>query len=405
MLGAVFRRLSWFERLLLLSPVVDVLTGVSHHYGIDLLEYASMTYRAGLLLLVAWLYVKVENKYRRLKLLLIACLLFVVANAVFVGLFVDSANIIENLNSSVRFWFFPLITIGLMELIRSRVISISVPIVYYVALMYSILLIIPTILGVYESAYPEWTGKFGSAGLFYEANEVGLILGLSFFGIFYHLTQFKPKIVHYLCLSVIIIATLLNGTKAPLFALLIAALVYVIYSLYYVSQLKAIAKNSILAASAVSVGVIGALYMYNLSRNPIYVDKGVFDTLILSGRGGLAQSRLEAYGNGSVAEKLVGTSQYTDNDQPVKLAEVDPVDLLYNSGVVGLGLYIFSVAVIIATAIRRYTNSIMLLFLGSGIAVALMSAVIMGHTLSSPSVIIVPIIYVLLMYSSKKVAE
>lgn len=391
--------LSWFERLLLLSPVADLLIGIAHHHDIEALTYSAIIYRATLITVIFILYLKIDKKDEKLKWLLALCLVFVMANIVFINIFVDTSHILSNINASLRFWYFPIITICLIDLIRSKVVSINVSVIYYLAIAYSILLILPTMLGIHVSSYPEWTGKFGSAGLFYEGNEVGLILGLSFFGLLHYLTKTKRKIIGVISLMVILGASILNGTKAPIIAFLFAALTYLCYLLLFRSRLSSVVKSSILIACSVVVFITGFLYFNNLYQNPYYQEKDLINSLLFSGRLDYAKLRLESFGDGSLAEQVMGTSQYAKSGEFVKHAEIDPVDMLYSFGALGLSIYAVVVCIFLMPIFKRLSGSDEIVFYRVGILIALIGSAVMGHILSSPSVVIIPIIYILLSYS------
>ena len=391
------------EYLIIFSPIADVLVGIGKHNSIPLVALAGPLSKAAL---VIYILLKVFTSKRVSGwqgAILISALLVCLLHVAYIFLAYGTTGIIDNLNTTIRFWFFILCGIGIFCVYKGTDASEKIHrMLVIVTLLYSALLIVPTLMGINNAAYSDWLNKVGSAGLFYEANEIGIICGaLGSYMMMYYF-QRRTSLFYLVVASVAMCAGLMTGTKAPLFYLAVALVYVIISSLTNIRRAVLSTISLILIIPLVIVASQGVLSNIASSYERQVEDgAGNVSDLIYNGRDKLLVDSINVFQREyTLYDKIFGDSSVDRDGVEKKDTEMDFADILFHFGIAGFIVYMSSIIVITARIVfyrPRSKRTIEKLCFLTGI----LAAALMGHTLSSPSVGLILILFAAIVFSEQ----
>lgn len=386
-LKRLFKDFGLFEYLLVASPIADVLVGIGKHNDIALISSAGPIHKLIVMaVILGMVFKKNRIKSWQAATMLIAITAYV-SHILYVVLTYGVVDIGDNLNTSTRFWFFPIVVAGMLCIYHKanikdrwhRVLAI-------LTVLYSTLLIIPTMLGINNASYAEWLDKSGSGGLFYEANEIGIICGLlGAYMIMYFFLK-KQSLTVLVIALISIVAGLATGTKASLVYLIVAILFICIRTI--VRPVKPGVNTLGLVVVISGIALSSQAVLLNLSssyeRQVVQNDGGISD-IVFNGRDKLFADSAEQFKNDyTVGDRLLGGSSVERSGVEKKDTEMDLADVLFNFGIIGFVVYAVSLLLIVGSVLRNHSFEVPIekVCVLAGVT----AAVIMGHTFSSPSV-------------------
>lgn len=381
----------WLHPLLLLivgGPIIDILSLATRESAIS----ASALVRTGLLIvmLIAFLRAPYSREKRRSIYLLILCGLFFAAQA----LLVSDGNLIELAYQITRMWYFPLFLIMMMGVSMSSYKKVPSAILIG-ATAYALVIVFATLLGLSLYTYDNAYTQGGAVGWFYAGNEVGCILAVGALlavSLFARLKRLNK--MYYFAPLLIFIAIPLVGTKVALAGAGIAVFISLSYLLLK-KEAKAI-KRVMLCATVFAIALMAApslqqLAVRNASAASVDIDSVVktVRSTIFSGRVYYLEQRSEDYSRGDVSQVLLGRGDYS-NGSKVRVSEMDPFDIIFANGLIGLVLYLLIIIPPIRTAFTgRAKSGIEQVMLRTGVIMLLVLSVIGGHIIVAPAVCII----------------
>lgn len=405
-LSYLFKGFGFFEYLLIASPIADVLVGIGKHNEIALISTVGPAHKLAIITLLVWMVIKKCRIKSWQAMVMISSMAAYTLHILYILLAYGTGDLSDNLNTSTRFWFFPIVVAGMMCMYDKvdikdkwhRVLAV-------LAVLYSTLLLIPTMLGINNASYAEWLDKSGSGGLFYEANEIGIICGLlgAYMVMYYFLR--KQSLAMLAVALVSITAGLTTGTKASLVYLIVAILFICVRTL-----LKPVKPGlNTLGLGIVVLGIIlsSQAVVSNLSgsyERQIVQNDGSVSDIVFNGRDRLFSDSLGQFqADYSAGDKLLGGSSVEKNGTEKKDTEMDLADILFNFGIIGLVVYSIALVVIIGSMVRNRSSNVPIekVCVLAGVA----AAVIMGHTFSSPSVGLILAILIAIAVNQKRGME
>ena len=426
------KKIDIIELLILLMPLIDILNTVTN---ISL----SLLYRGLFLAMVLFFFLfKNDSKLKKGSF----CLLFVIFSFALVfsfNYYLNNGfiNLFWEITTLIKFIYLPILTICLVNYYDDKNLNIK-EIMLKLAWVYSLFLIIPTILGVSNLSYDY--GKKGYTGLFYAPNEIGTILAILSPFVLLNLQKKEHKMGDFVLCFLFILAIFLLGTKTPVLGLIISLItilfISIIRHIIYKNNIKNIIINVCL--------IILSFFIYNHSylifnmsyQNNIYDNSNLesninpshgnnfynqeelyakdylinFPTtstkkdfkmldskllnMIFSSRNIYMVKNLNAYKNSSTTKKIIGLSLYGESSKEFgKLVELDFIDILVNYGIAGFLVLaialIFIIFIVFFKFLRKFKENIQddeLCSTYLSFIIAFLIALTAGHTLGAPAV-------------------
>ena len=395
---------------ILLSPVIDLITGLSLHvFKINLTM--GIILRVIFLLFICFVVLFIFKKKKILIPYLIIGLymiLYVVGIIIY-----KEFNFIE-IQGLVKVFYFPILLVSLYMI--KEEIRISNMTLFTTLFLYLIFIFIPLILGMGFDSY-EIT-KAGTLGFYNSANEISGIISILTPIMFIILVEGKNVIAKILLMIVYLIVILMMGTKTPLLTLGITLFVVLLYfggKALKEKQFKKIIIGSLIILIGIS-SLILIIPMTNFYKNiethldylkldnvtEVFEDEELVDHFIFSQRLTFLNRKTKLYNNSSTYQKLFGIG-YLKGTKKTKMIEMDYFDILYSHGIIGFIIF-FGITTCLLfdllsrkrkPSIGRYMNLLSVLLI-------IFLAFFTGHILTAPSVSLLVIIIMLSCSERKK---
>lgn len=398
---------------LLLSPILDLLTGLCLHtfkinFTIGIIIRVIFLISICLITLFTFKKKKILIPYLIIGLYMI---FYLIGNIIY-----KDSSITKEIQELVKVFYFPILLISFYEL--KDEIRISKMTLFTILLLYLIFIFVPTILGIGYETY-EIT-KAGTLGFFNSANEVSGIISILtpiMFIVLYKSKNITPKIILIIIYLVVI---LMMGTKTPLLALLITSTISLIY--FWINMVKEKKYKNII--SSLIVVLIGTIclsiiipktnfyknietHLHYLKLNNItevFKDEKLIDHFIFSSRLKFLNNKAKIYKKSSTYQKLFGIG-YINNNKTTKMIEMDYFDIFYSHGIIGFVIFfiitLYALIKVLKNNIKKtyenwmlYTSLLLIIFL----------AFFTGHIITAPSVSLLSIIFILELNKRKKKA-
>ena len=311
----------------------------------------------------------------------------------------------------IRIFYFPLLMLGLFNVFTDKREEVNYSkYFFYIFMTYLLLVLIPNVFNIGLDSYE--IAKVGSIGLFNSANEVGAILAILLPFTIHELLKLKNIILKILIIFSIGYVFLTIGTKAPLIALVLVIMFFIIkYIIECIKkkETKKIAIISTLFVVAITASVLifpktsfyqnirihlDYLEIDNISE--VITDFHVIDHFIFSERLSFLEAEMNNYKEANAIEKFIGIGSATNTER--KNVEIDIFDIFFSIGIIGLIVYIIP----IGYAFKKTTNTkkVDSIWLCSFILIILF-AMLTGHILVKPSVSIFAVIIMLELFKYK----
>jgi hypothetical protein len=380
-----------FLIFLYLQPIIDLLTSLSintFHLSISF----GMIIRFLFLVLMLYYAFIINKSITKPKLIyLISILIYLIIFAILTIVFKDTNTLTYELTNVFKFLYFPI----LLTIIDYHKLKITALDLVKIALIYLVLIFIPSIFNLNYNSYTE--GKIGSVGWFNSGNEISAILAI-----------LTPFIINYLFNNhvwykklLISILTLycyfIIGSKIIIIALIVSSIYELIH---YFKAHKLTNKPFIsISLSIIIIALIG-LYLvpktnfyYNLKLHLTYLninsinDLFTFNSLnrfIFSDRLTFLANTYLIFVKANLFHKLFGLGfimNYATDLVSLKVIEMDFFDIFFHLGIIGLII----VLIPLIKKIKTIKPNALVKF---SLILGLVIAFLVGHTIGSPGVAI-----------------
>ncbi|MBR3210695.1 MAG: O-antigen ligase family protein [Bacilli bacterium] len=396
---------------ILLQPILDLLTGVcvnTLHWNITIGIIIRILFLIFICITVLFIF---KKKKLLIPYLLIGLyfILYTIGELIY-----KDSSILTEIQNLVRAFYFPILLISLYS-IREHI-RISNMTFLTTVLLYTLLIFIPTILGIGYKSYQ--ITKAGTLGFFNSANEISGIFSILtpiLFVIFYKSKKWIPiTMISFVYLVVI----LMIGTKTPFLTLFITLGISVLYLWsYFIKEKKykqiGVSLGVILLACMTLLLVIPKTNFYKnikthlnyLGLNhvtEVFQDKDLVDHFIFSSRLKFMRNKASIYMQSSTYEKIFGIG-YINNNKNTKQIEMDYFDIFYSHGILGFIIYFGVVLYVLYFILDNrkqigFENGMRSLSFFLIIFLSFMT----GHIITAPSVSMIVVILILSLEKRKK---
>lgn len=397
---------------ILLSPILDLLTGLNVHY-LSFPITIGMVVRLVFLITVTIIVIKYYHKPKAIIPYLIVGLFSIFF---LIGLFInkEEAYLLKEIQNIIKVFYFPLL-LSSLYLIRKEI-KISKLTLFTTLYLYLILLFIPTILNIGFKSY-EIT-KAGTLGFYHSANEVSGIISLLTPVMFIILKKIKKIFPNIFLLCIYLPVILMIGTKTPLLSLLITITVTLLYDWIKWIREKEI-KKIMVSFLVVMIGIISMIVIIpktNFYKNikthldflgvddvgEIIKDERLIDHFIFSQRLTFLHRKANIYNSSSKYQKLFGIGAY-ENDLELKAIEMDYFDIYYNYGIIGFIIYFGIILTLLyKILITKTKHSYERYMMNTSLIIIILLSLLTGHIITAPSVSLIVTIILLSLNDNKK---
>jgi hypothetical protein len=406
---------SLLELFLIISPLVDLITGLS----VRLLE---IEFTLGILLrsllmlfLIYYVLFKSDSKYKKISVFLLGFIAIYSAFFLFNNIYLKGYSVfLEEFKTLFKGFYFPICLIAIVNYLDSKKRKFDDTIFIKVAFIYSFFILIPFVLNLDFSSYGN--GKLGTIGWFYSANELGAILVLFTPFIMEKIINFKykNKIYAYILFAIFSFLMLQIGTKVPLLGIaftIFTILFIMIIDLtlwkridYLKKYLMPIILMFVITSFMFSISPLAS----NIGINTIWnsgseknnnIDpskKPDLNKIIYSSRDIFKNQVHNQWISSKFIQQSFGlgyVNYNTKQNSREKLVEMDYYDIFYIFGVVGFIIY-FAPLILVCYGITNYfIRNFKKNFMDNDITIYIMSillglgmAYFSGHILMAPAV-------------------
>lgn len=391
---------------LLLQPVIDLISGITSQVSFGVLSFGIAIRGIFLVFLFYYAWQKkmlTSDKAASISLVLIG--MYIIVNS-FLNLMDHGTSIMFlEIKDMVRYFYFPLLLILFNLLHKYKKLEIPSKVFTINIFIYTVVILLGFFTNTGIASYSEL--KFGTSGWFYSANEIGAIIGILFPIVFIYLIENFKRRYSVLILFLIVLASLLLGTKVPLFALIITFTCF--FGFYSLKIMRHFTKKNIVSL-IVPIIVTIIFFIFIIPNTPIGRNLGlnnddediIHDTadvtsFIYNGRNIKMVAIDQAFVNSDLITKTFGmghskTSIEIDNNY--KIVEMDMYDIVYDYGYIGIIVYFLFPIIIIFRIIKRlkslrYLESEKINFAFAysiSVILGISIAHLTGHALSAPAV-------------------
>lgn len=398
---------SYITIFLLLSPILDLLTGISRHLlKIDL----SIGIIIRMLFLISIVLIS-YFVYKKKKLLIPYLVILIYSILYFIGMINHDNMLFLNIQNAAKILYFPVLLLSLYTIKDN--IKIDNKTLYYVLVIYIICIFIPLLLNLGYKSYK--ITKVGTLGFYNSANEISGIISILTPILFLNIYKEKRKRdILFTIIYLLVIVTI--GTKTPILTLGItlgATFVYLIKKFKEEKKYKSIINSFILLFISI-VGIIILIPNTNFYKNIdthmkfLHIDEiedvanpKVFDHFIFSERLKFLSNRTKEYHKSNLYEKIFGTG-FTKNNQELKQVEIDYFDIYLSLGIIGfiisIGIFVYILfKVLNKKKIKDYQDYMYSL----SIFIIILLSFFTGHIITAPSVSLIVSLIIISTFNTK----
>ncbi len=362
---------------LFMQPLLDLLTSLF----INVLEInftIGIIFRVIFLLLVIYYGLFINRVYLKKKIIYLIILGIYSIIYLSVNYISVTSSFIE-IQNLVKVLYLPLLILFIDN------IKIKDKYLVYITVIYSLLIIVPSILGINFNAYTQ--GKIGTVGLFNSANEISAILTILFPILFvYSFKKDLKKIIFLLCILpmfmigskivvgavlatiLLILPTYLKKNKVSkktigltsviVILLIITSIVLVPRTNFY--------KNIIIHAQFLEINEVTDLFSYESIDRFIFSDRLTF-----------LENTHDYYMSSNIENQIFGIGYISQE----KLIEMDVFDIFYRFGLIGFLIIFYP----LISKLKKINIKSKIEYLVSLLMIIIL-AFIVGHTLVAPAV-------------------
>lgn len=369
---------------ILIMPIVDMVTYLFK----DSMGSVSQIYKMLVLVVLAIYLLKEYFLEDRKKILLIVLsiviymILFLVTNV--------EGDLVNEFESIFKLMYLPLITLCFYAVKRKFDDFFDFDIIVNVGTIYSLIIVVSAIVGVGNNSFAT-ESRFGTVGMLNSANEIGVILGLAMACALIFFKRYNVwKII------IMLVATILIGTKTPLLAV-------VIVIFYAFAKYLRNTKQWVLPVVVIVVTIIGSSILFK--HTPVYKNLIIYADHLIETEKYEADSYEELFTDPYVLvnefifsqrlELLQDVEESTDEYEHIigigyfpeeRLIEMDYIDIFYRLGIIGFIFYIVIMGYIIdiLNHFKKFSREKWFLLILVGII-----SFFVGHVLTAVSVAII----------------
>lgn len=438
-----------FTVFIIIQPIIDIITSILVRHVSNVLTLGIFIRAIFMVAIIFYSLIISDNKYR-IKMLIYYGIFAIYSICFLITMYqMNGTNMIfAQLKGLIKCFYLPIVFVSLYPIMKQNKVQVDNKVLIYTLLGYTITIFVTKILGI---AYPTYSIglNVGTTGLFYAANEIGIILGILAIFLFNNMflkqvDNLKDKILYIVSIFLYIFAILEMGTKVPILAfagiltiitIMCIVKIFTLDKKIYLKKLMGLICLTIIIGVCVPYTAVGK----NIERNygvkffkilditfkepsreikpnedeKKFANKEEVTTAIVSGRNLFLQNNMEEYKNSGVENKMLGIGYADKNENGYfdrKTVEIDYYDIFILQGIIGFILFFIpigvSIFIIIKKFIKNFKESIqdeevisMLVALGLSAFVAMFA----GHTLVAPAVsIYIAIIFIKLNEYFKK---
>lgn len=333
--------------------------------------------------------------------------------------------IMSQIKGLIKTFYLPIILIAFVPLFKNNGVKIKSSIFVYALMGYTGIITICRFLGISYLSYPIGNGQ-GTMGLFYAANEIGVIIAMLAPFLAYELLTKKVRIINIVALVLFVFASLELGTKVPILSLIALGIVSIYICIIKIicnEERKRNIKNMIATLVVCLITVFAIPYMpiganlsnvYGINIPPIFSvfkrqtapkptpkpkleTKEEVENAVYSSRTFYLEDNLQRYKDSIISQKVMGMGYVTNNRETgesmeLKLVEMDYCDIALCHGVVGSIVYIIPYIYIVVVGFKKILTNIKGVFLDSknvfmeyAILISLVVALTAGHVFTAPA--------------------
>lgn len=417
-----------FEKILelyiIIQFIIDIATSFCVKYVNESLSLGIFVRTGFLIILVCYSFLKSDKK-DRIKLIVFYGILgvYLVTFLAICYRTFGTFGIFSQIKGALKTFYLPIILIAFMPIWKKKNIKIKKNVLIYALLGYTGVIFLGRVLKISYLSYPLGNGE-GTMGLFYAANEIGVIVSMLAPFTVLELLDGNISFVNIIAMIALVFASLELGTKVPFLSLIIMMCV-VLYSCIVKLPNKNERKENIkrLLVTLVVGMLIFLLFPYMpISTNinnaygfsvPKLINIGAgtsetvpkekletkeeIETAVYSSRNIYLSENLGKYRESSLIKKLFGIGYLRENIEnnevtELKLVEIDYYDIFICHGIAGTIVYLIPfmyLVFIIGKKILQNIKDVLLdrelIFMEYSIAIALLVAFTAGHVFTAPA--------------------
>ena len=376
---------------LYLQPVIDLITGIMIHY-LNINITIGMIIRFIFLLFIIYFYLFVKKNNSKYKTIyLLSVLVFMIISTILVIINKDIHALYFELSNVLKVFYFPL----LISIVDKEDIKITINDIIYVGIIYLSLISIANIFNLSYNSYTQ--GKIGSVGLFNSGNEISAILSIITPFIIYYIFNKNNNYIKVLLIILMVYNYFTIGSKIIIISLILS----IIFNLFlFLKNNKVNNKKIIISIIGILLLIILGIYIlpktnfyYNIKLHLNFLGinniKDLFtynfiNRFIFSDRLTFLLDINNIYFNSSILSKLFGIgfiTNYATDLVSIKLIEMDLFDIFYRVGLIGFITFMIPIIKEIKVLFKDKYSIVIF-----SVILALFIAILVGHTLTAPSV-------------------
>lgn len=390
---------------LLISPIIDVITSVMIKLNINI-TFGILVKM--IILFFVTIYLLFFDEDKKINYVVFAIMLLFSIGNIINNFDIITSHFLEYFSYLFKYIYFIVMSLYFIKYIKKN--KFELESLKYPMMILSIIIVLSNLTGTYFYSYD--VKRLGNSAWYSSANEFGSLLTLFYpLSIFVFMDKKNARLIDVVFVLIIAFGLINLGTKVGLIAIIITNAVYLIYRLVNFKKYKL--NKSFLVILLMSLGiliffnnlptVVNVRNKYNFinSQNPTSItenetdekikkkENNIFVKVLFSGR---IDYLLKIQGEEKIVNDYLFGKMYVF-DNGILLVESDAIDIFYMYGIIGsMIVYVYLLSLIVIT-IKKYFknlgNSFQYLKINMillSIALVLLISVLVGHTLSSPSV-------------------
>lgn len=417
-----------FEKILgfyiVIQFIIDVATSLCVKHVSESLSVGIFVRTAFMAIIVIYALIKCDKK-DKIKLLIYYAILGIYMLGFLFQCYrtLGTTMIMTQIKGLIKTFYLPIILVALLPLWRKKNVNLSNKFFIYALLGYTAVIAFGKLFNVSYLSYPLANGE-GTMGLFYAANEIGIIISILSPFLVFELLNEKLKIINIVTLLFFLYASLELGTKVPFLNLII-----LIFVAIYANIVKLIREKNKKRCTINFIGIFAVVAMLIISMGYMPIAANISNaygitfprlfsnnenqyvppeqvvletpeevqTAVYSSRNIYLKDNMKKYKETSLISKALGIGYLTTNVetgevQELKLVEIDYCDIFLCHGIIGTIIYVIPIvimAVIWFKNIFKNFKSIFIeqknIFLEYSVLIALLVAFTAGHVFTAPS--------------------
>lgn len=396
---------------LLLQPFLDITAGIFTLF--DFPNLIGITIRLLFFLFCTYYLIFISN-YKLSKYYTITTYLYLLLFTIYTVIVKDFSVIFYELQNTFNAFYFPIIFLGLVEMIPRYHIQYKLKHIIILFSIYIFFVFFPTITHTNLNSYE--ISKVGSAGWFYSTNSVSAIISVLLPFLCIYIKENKKKLYLWLpILGILLYSIFTLGTKVPILSIGIILFFNILYLLIYLWKQKKYMYivTSTLILITITFGSLLIIPKTSFYKNieihmefleidsPIDAlkDPYLLDHFIFSQRLTFFKNTALSWQQTNMIGKIIGIGyieNYGTDSVNLKTIEMDYFDIFYRHGILGFIIYFFPFFIFVKYKKKHVYNSYTKLNIHISILLIFILAFFSGHIFVAPATsIIVTMIFMI----------